>query len=138
MPRRKDRIVIDTNLWVSFLITKDYSALDDLLSEKKVVLLFSDELLAEFIDVCQRPKLKKYFSDSDLRVLLVAIRKYAEFIEVKSTIKVCRDPKDNFLLALAKDGKASHLITGDGDLLDMKRHKQTTIESFSAYLTKQR
>ena len=100
------------------------------------MLLFSDELLAEFIDVCQRPKLKKYFSDSDLRVLLVAIRKYAEFIEVKSTIKVCRDPKDNFLLALAKDGKASHLITGDRDLLDMKRYKQTTIESFSTYLTR--
>jgi len=28
MPRKKDRIIIDTNLWISFLLTYDLSKLD--------------------------------------------------------------------------------------------------------------
>lgn len=31
---------------------------------------------------------------------------------------LCRDPKDNFLLSIAKDGNANYLLTGDNDLLD--------------------
>jgi len=53
---------------------------------------------------------------------------------VISEICLCRDPKDNFLLALAKDGKASHLITGDLDLLVIKNGK-TEILSITDYLS---
>jgi uncharacterized protein len=34
-----------------------------------------------------------------------------------SDIRICRDPKDDKFLALAIDGKADLLITGDKDLL---------------------
>lgn len=61
MPNAKDRVIIDTNLWISFLLTKDYSKLDSILSEALLTLLFSQELLEEFIEVAQRPKFKKYF-----------------------------------------------------------------------------
>ena len=42
------------------------------------------------------------------------------FIDIQSVVTVCRDPKDNYLLALAKDAKADFLITGDQDLLVLK------------------
>lgn len=120
MPNRKDKIIIDTNLWISFLLTNDFSKLDKLFSDQLLTLLFSQTLLDEFIEVSQRPKFRKYFTLPHLQNLLIQIRKRAEFIEVISNIEICRDPKDNFLLSLAKDGKATHLITGDKDLLYIK------------------
>ena len=134
MQKTKHRIVIDTNLWISFLLTKDLAKLDALLRENHVVLLFSQELLEEFIEVAKRPKFKKYFSHQDIINLLLKINPKAAFIEVRSKVSLCRDPKDNFLLALAKDGKATHLITGDKDLLVLNKVGKTKIVSISNYL----
>ena len=135
MPKLKDRVIIDTNLWISFLINKDYSKLDKILSDKLATLLYSQGLIDEFIDVAQRPKFRRYFSANDLQALLLAMSDRAIFIDISSTVTVCRDEKDNFLLALAKDGKASHLITGDKDLLVLKRFGKTRILSITEYLT---
>jgi predicted nucleic acid-binding protein len=43
-------------------------------------------------------------------------------------------PKDNFLLALAKDGKAHYLLTGDKDLLDLEKFGKTRIVTISHFL----
>ena len=53
--KAKHRIVIDTNLWISFLLTSDYSKIDPLFSSQGIVLLFSQELIDEFIEVAQPP-----------------------------------------------------------------------------------
>ena len=134
MQKVKHRIIIDTNLWISFLLTKDLSKIDGLLKGNHAILLFSQELLEEFTTVAQRPKFKKYFSQAEIKNLLSKINNKAEFITVKYHLVICRDPKDNFLLALAKDGKASHLITGDKDLLIMKKFGNTEIISITDYL----
>ena len=134
MQKRKHRLIIDTNLWISFLLTKNFSKIDSLLKNNQVILLFSEELLTEFITVAQRPKFKKYFTPHDLKSLLAKMNTKAELIIIKSNIRVCRDPKDNFLLSLAKDGKASHLITGDLDLLVLKKIGKTRILTMSDYL----
>lgn len=57
MPKGKGRIIIDTNLWISFLLTNDISKLDKLFSDE-TILLFSEELLDEFIEVAKRDKFK--------------------------------------------------------------------------------
>lgn len=137
MPKLKDRIIIDTNLWLSFLITKVDSRLDKILSDKLVILLYSQQLIDEFIEVAQRSKFKKYFTPKDLQELLLTMSRRAYFIDVFSIVAICRDPKDNFLLALAKDGKASHLITGDKDLLLLKKFGKTKILTLSEYLQTQ-
>lgn len=134
MRRKKDRVVIDTNLWVSFLLTKTTPRLDRLFQRKSILLLFSQELLDEFIEVAGRTKFKKYFTSDDLEDLLFQIRIYAEFITIKSTVVMCRDPKDNFLLSLAKDGKADFLLTGDNDLLALKKIGKTHIQTISQFL----
>lgn len=48
-------------------------------------------------------------------------------MDVKSQTTGCRDEKDNFLLALAIDSKADFLLTGDKDLLEIKKIGKTRI-----------
>ena len=133
MPKLNDRLIIDTNLWVSFLINKDYSRLDKILNSRLITLLYSQQLIDEFIEIAQRPKFKKYFVTEDLQNILLAISRRAHFIEVSSVVEACRDPKDNFLLALAKDGKADYLLTGDKDLLELKRFGRTNIITITRF-----
>lgn len=134
MQRPKSRIIIDTNLWISFLITKDFSKLDEIILSKKTVLIFSEELLNEFLEVVSRPKLSRYFQQEYLEALLETIDEYAEFIDVITKSDICRDEKDNFLISLAIDGKADFLLTGDQDLLVLNPHGKTKIITFSKFM----
>ncbi len=134
MIQRKDRVVIDTNLWINFILTGNYSKLDKLINSNSIVLLFSDELVEEFIDVACRPKFRKYFNTEDIIKLLYIIEKHAEFIQVNNELSICRDPKDNFLLSLALEGKATHLLSGDKDLTDLNEIGDTIITSLTEYL----
>ncbi|ODT34825.1 MAG: putative toxin-antitoxin system toxin component, PIN family [Niabella sp. SCN 42-15] len=69
--KAKHKIVIDTNLWISFLLTSDYSKIDRFFLRENIVLLFSQELIDEFIEVAQRPKFRKYFSLGTLSPLVI-------------------------------------------------------------------
>jgi uncharacterized protein len=66
MPNPKDRVIIDTNLWLSFLLTKDLSKFDSIIANSEVTLIFSQELLDEIVEVTQRVKFRKYFKLDDV------------------------------------------------------------------------
>jgi hypothetical protein len=134
MPNKNLRVILDTNLWISFLVTNDFSKLDELILKKGCKLIFSAELLDEFLAVANRPKFRKYFSKADIENVLETINEYAEFIMVTSKIEICRDTKDNFLLSLSVDSNADFLVTGDRDLLDIKRIGDTKIVTISMFL----
>ncbi len=134
MPNKGWRIIIDTNLWISFLITKDFSKLDEIIFIRNARLVFSQELLDEFLEVVQRPKFRRFFSAKDIEVILETIEEYAVYIKVNTLVEICRDPKDNFLLSLSIDGKADFLITGDKDLLAMNKFGETTIVTITEFL----
>lgn len=123
----KIRVILDTNLWISYLISKRLKRIDQLFEEDKIILVFSQELIEEFVEVAQRPKFSKYFSQEDIEALLSQFNVYGELIEVTSQVEECRDRKDNFLLALAKDGHSDFLITGDKDLLEIREFEGTQI-----------
>jgi uncharacterized protein len=124
---KSKKVILDTNLWISFLITKDFSFIDKFVENRKITLVFSDELIQEFLTVATRPKFQRYFTDQDIQKLLLLFDNFATMIEIKSNLKVCRDFKDNFLLNLAIDSKADFLVTGDNDLLELKRIEKTEI-----------
>jgi len=128
------KLIIDTNLWVSFLISNSHRKLDALLIENKIILLFSEALLDEIKQTISKPRLKKYFLENAFQEMMEVFEPYIELIEVRSTVDVCRDPDDNFLLALAKDGKANYLLTGDQDLLILKNFGKTSIVPIAAFL----
>lgn len=120
-------VIIDTNLWVSFVISKKYNLLDNLLFSGKVRLLFSEELIIEIQKTISKPKLKAYFVNRPLEKMLSVFETFIDLVEVESVVKMCRDSNDDFLLALGKDGNADYLITGDRDLLDLKKFGKTKI-----------
>jgi len=93
--------------------------------------------LDEFVEVSQRPKFRKYFSLNDLQDLLTEIKTKAIFIIVTSAIDICRDTKDNFLLSLAVDGQATHILTGDKDLLALHPMGKTQILTIAEYMVAQ-
>lgn len=136
MRAEKHRVVIDTNLWISFLLTRDFTKLDELISEG-LILLMSQELLEEIVEVAERPKFRKYFDLTDLADLLLNLEQKAELVIVRSEVRICRDEKDNFLLSLALDGAATHILTGDKDLLMLHPFHHLEIVTIADYLSYQ-
>ncbi len=61
------------------------------------------------------------------RNCFISLAQNGVLVELISEVDVCRDPDDNHLLALCKDGKVDLLITGDKDLLVLKRFGKTRI-----------
>ncbi len=135
MASKKKRIILDTNIWISFLITKDLSKLDKTIFSGETVLIFSQELLEEFVAVVSRPKFKNLITKEDIINILEIIENEAEYVEVTSQLDLCRDKKDNFLLSLAVDSKADFLITGDEDLLELKQIDKTNIITIRDFLS---
>jgi putative PIN family toxin of toxin-antitoxin system len=134
MKNKVSRIVLDTNLWISFLIRQDFAKLDTLIFSNQCILIFSEELLQEFLTVAKRPKFRRFFSQNDIEELIETIEEYAEFINVNTEVTVCRDPKDNFLLSLSQEGQVDYLLTGDKDLLALKTFGSTIILTISDFL----
>jgi len=127
------RIVLDTNLWISYLISSRHIKLDTLMESDDFTILYSTEFIEEFLTVAERPKFEKYFSTNDIANLIEQINSVGELIEIQSDIQLCRDEKDNFLLNLAVDGKADFLITGDKDLLEIGEIEDTKILTYREF-----
>lgn len=133
-PRRSQharRVVVDVNILISFLIGKRLGGFITLLQEAEFLLLVSPPLLAEFVDVTARPRFRKHFPVEFAHQLAMALAEAGELVEVeaKSPTPLSRDPKDDYLLLMAKKGKADLLITGDDDLLSMRSYGRTRIMS---------
>ncbi|MFK0733336.1 MAG: putative toxin-antitoxin system toxin component, PIN family [Gloeotrichia echinulata HAB0833] len=128
------KIIIDTNLWISFLIGKELKELNNLLVEETIQVVISEEILEEIILVTQRPKLQKYFPHSKVDELIQILKTVGLFIKITTEVSICRDPKDNYLLALAKDSTANFLVTGDQDLLMIERFENTEIVTYQQLL----
>ena len=83
------------------------------------VLLSSDPLLAELVDVLNRPRSRdKYgLTPNDIETVVGLVLLRGEVILPTRRITICRDPKDNMILEAAADGSANVIVSGDKDLL---------------------
>lgn len=129
------RIIIDTNLQISFIISKNYRPLDFLLYSGNARFLFSTALINEIDQTIKKPKLKKYFHSNAMNEMLLVFEPYVNLVTVNSVVDICRDSNDNFLLELAKDSKADYLLTGDKDLLELKKFGKTRIITIKDFLS---
>ncbi len=121
------RVILDTNILISYLISSKLTFIDDVLESNKVDLIFSNQLIEEFKNVAKRKHFQKYFESPKLEQLISHLYAFGILIDPSSTINICRDPDDNFLLELAFDGDADYLITGDKDLLVIESIKHCKI-----------
>lgn len=116
----KLRIVIDTNSLVSSILIK--SSLPDLAfkaARKTGIILLSNDTSQELQEVLTRTKFDKYISLDVREEFLTKLKLEAEQIFISEIITECRDSKDNKFLEVAVNGNATHIITGDGDLLEL-------------------
>lgn len=120
------RLVIDPGVWISALIGKA-GAPDELLeaaTEGRIVVLVSPMLLAELQEVISRPKFRSYFSIEQGRAFAAALTLLAQTMDDPARegwTPVCRDPDDDYLIALTEASEATMLVSGDLDLLSLHR-----------------
>ena len=93
---KSKKVILDTNPWISFLISKNFTFIDNYVENGRVKLIFSEELFTEFITVAERPKFKKFFAPKDIKNLISFIDKFGVLYQVTSDINECSDIKDNF------------------------------------------
>ncbi len=124
----EQRFVVDTNLVVSAVLFKHSVPAQALEKATKTgKLLFSEETQEELREVLSRPKFDKYLPEAARLQFLLQLTVNALLIPVTVTITDCRDPKDNKFLELAVSGNATHLISGDEDLLVLHPFREIAI-----------
>lgn len=127
-------IILDTNWYISYLIKSEDGWLTKILNEENINLIVSDKLIEELRLKIHSKKFRKYFTIGEAEKFIELLQSVAVQCHPTSSIGICRDPKDNFLLALAKDSLADFLITGDNDLLILKQFENTTILTLTEFL----
>lgn len=98
-------------------------------------LLVTKETIAELYDVVRRPKFDKYLPETERLDFLSVMIRAAQVIELAAVVTDCRDPKDNKFLELALSGRATHIITGDSDLLVLHPFRGITIVKPKVFLS---
>jgi uncharacterized protein len=131
------RFVFDTNVLISALLlpaSKPRLALD--LALQTGELLLSLAVLQELAAVLARKQFRRYVTEEDVRSFLAALIRRSAFVDVDVHIAKCRDSKDDKFLELAVSGRATHIITGDTDLLALHPFQNTQILTPHAFLSK--
>jgi putative PIN family toxin of toxin-antitoxin system len=67
--------------------------------------------------VLTRPKFERYVSSIERDLFIIWLGELVHFIEIKKTVIICRDAKDDKFLELAVNGDAELIVSGDQDLL---------------------
>jgi uncharacterized protein len=135
--QRMIRVVVDTNWWITMLINRYDSQLTTILLRNDIVICASQELVSEVLATVRYPKLSKYLNADVVSEFTNTFPQAVEMIAIKTVVSLCRDPKDDFLLALAKDAEADFLITGDKDLLVLGEFGKTKILTLSNFIQKE-
>jgi predicted nucleic acid-binding protein len=60
----------------------------------------------------------------------------SELIEIKESITICRDSKDDKFLELAISGNADFIITGDQDLLVLNPFRNIEVITANEFLSR--
>lgn len=79
--------------------------------------MISEETVDELNTVLRRDRFERYVTAVQRLEFLAELIEKAEWVHVTAVVCECRDPEDNKFLELAVSGRATHLISGDKDLL---------------------
>jgi putative PIN family toxin of toxin-antitoxin system len=128
-------VILDTNVVISALLVphglpgRVFAEIEDRRS-----LLASEATLAELHEVLHRPKFDKMISDAVRKAFLKRYRDASKVIAISSSIRACRDPRDDKFLELAVDGGAEFIVSGDADLLALNPFSDVRIVAPRAFL----
>ena len=123
------KVIIDTNLWISFLIGHQTQLVRRMLTDMRFDVYVCARLIEEVIGVATRDKIRKYVTQADIDDLLAIINAFCQLaiIRIEAPATAIRDPKDLYLLSLAETIGANYIVSGDADLTDLGQYHQTRI-----------
>jgi|SRR5271157_531826 len=127
------RVVIDTNVFVSSLISKKGApaVLTQAWSEHLFDLVTSEAMIAEVKRVLSEHRLKQAFniSNENIARLVELLRKNSILVPGSAAVAgtIPSDPSDEMFLAAALDGNADVIVSGDKDLLEIESFRGIAI-----------
>ncbi len=116
------RVVIDPAVLVSALISPlgNPAALWQAVRDDRLRLVVSPRLLAELAGVLRRPRFRRYATLEEVDAFVAEVARYGTPVaDPDQPPRVCRDPNDDYLVALARAAHAQALVSGDRDLIEM-------------------
>ena len=111
----RSRILLDTNILISALLTKHtppYSLYQSWI-KGQFQLLTSHSQINELKRVLQYERIQRFVNPSEAQKLVDAIQSEAVFIHIFNEVHFSTDPSDNVILSAAIAGKADYIVTGD-------------------------
>lgn len=114
------RIVLDTNIFISALISGDGypGQLLAAVKRERITLVTSIYQIDELRDVLGRERLKPYIRPAEAEDLVYHLEAVGMVTGKLPEMSLSPDPKDNPILATAVAGEADLLVSGDkGDML---------------------
>ena len=126
------KAVFDTNVFVAAFVTEGVCAkLLGRARRKQLDLVISPFILEEFRNVLSK---KFLASKEQTRATTHLILEATHMVSPASKVSgVCRDPDDDQILSCALSAKADYLVTGDSDLLELKKFHGITILTPGAF-----
>ena len=134
MVKKPLKLVLDTNILVSALIYGGKpEQIYNLVLEKQIIAITSTVLFSELQDVL----IKKFnFDPRRVKQLERIIKKHFKVVYPNETINAVKDDDDNRVLEAAKEGKCEYIITGDKELLKIRKYKHIKIVTAEEFLNK--
>ncbi len=124
------RIVLDTNVLVSALISRSYPAMivEELVLEERVEICISDEVMEEYVEVLRRPKFDRFANFRvNADILLNHIEEIGTRFIPSQKVEVLTDIDDNKFLELAIEADANFVITGNTKHFTLDKFENTLI-----------
>ena len=117
----KNRVVLDTNIWLSAAISKSGAPAQVVRRVlQKGVPVFSKATFAELEARLWKPKFDRYLSMDTRRAILHDANAVAHWVDIPADLAAktySRDPDDDKFIHTALAASAAWLVTGDQDLL---------------------
>jgi hypothetical protein len=116
------RAVVDANVIIRGVLSSQGAsgAIVHALRHHDFQLIISRAYLDEIHGVLRRPRftLRYGISAHSRHRIIVRLYTLGLLVQPVGSLRICRDPKDDYLIEMALLGRASHLVTEDDDLHD--------------------
>lgn len=131
------RIVIDTNVIASAIFFGGLPReLIEHLVKRELSAFASPEIINEYQETIK--ELSSKYSKKTPIFPLNTIISSIQLIDPVSDVQVCRDPDDDKFISCALDAKCVYIVSGDKDLLSIRKYKNIEILTVSEFLSKYR
>lgn len=135
------RVVLDANIYISALIKASSPPgilLRFLIEHEDFEIVLSQDILDELKRAIFYPKVRKYIKKDDQEILV-----WLDALVVHAFLSVClfsydqiveEDPDDDKYIIAALESSATHLISGDKHLLNLKEYQNVKIVTAIEFL----